>query len=522
MAADERNQGKTDLIDVGEIATEFDDEFTSDAGEATAQAEQTDTGGPTIAEPRDRFAAFFIDASLLYVLYWLLMLPYRAIAMGAMAGPVPLSGANGLIFNGIFLLLAFLWFTIPEFAFGASVGKLLCHLSVRRTDGNPPNILSAVLRNLVRPFDILLSPILVPMACMEWTMWNRRLGDLAGGTLVIKHLGRAPKQFALSMDMLAGTTRRGIAFLIDVVIFGAFAAGYLMLLNPRSPVASMLLTVFAPFFFLAFFTLPEWLTHTSPGKWIMGMSVCHEDGTAGTLATALIRNFWRIFDTNPFGFLTSYMGARKQRPGDQAAGSLVIKVSREWRGIVALVASILVSAIAVYAGLQNRDNFLSGDFEVNFLPSLDTRGGARSVEEIQSLNLGIRNFRFAAGDPDTVRKPPIFQPGETLYMVFEVGGYKVERGGVWIQEDLSVMYPDGSLGLRLENINDFKQELAQKGLIRFENNIALPQRSQPGRYTVTITLRDKFARREIKEQRFFYITPPEDNRAPAGRIETER
>jgi len=92
-------------------------------------------------------------------------------------------------------------------------------------------------------------------------------------------------------------------------------------------------------------------------------------------------------------------------------------------------------------------------------------------------------------------------------MLFDVNGYTVKNDEVWIQEDLSISYPDGSVGLKLENINDFHQELEQGGFIRFENNIALPGNAQAGRYTITISIRDRLANKDLKEQRFFYVTP---------------
>lgn len=512
MASDERELGKTDLIDVGEIPTDFDDEFTMDRGgrAASASGEEADSQAPTIAELKDRFAAFFIDCSLLYALYWPLMVAYRAVVMGAAAGPVPAAGVPGLIFHGIFLLIALLWFTLSEFSLGASPGKLLCHLYVRGQDGGHVSFGSALVRNLLRPIDMLLAPILVPVACMEWTDWHKRLGDMAAHTLVIRTLNRPPRRFALSLDLISSVSRRAVALVIDLAILCGWALGYALLLSPRMPVGSMLLTVMAPLFLLAYFVLPEWLLHTSPGKWIMGLSVCHEDGSASSLATALVRNIWKPFDLNPLGFLTGLMNVRRQRPGDAAAGSLVVKASREWRGAISICAALLLAAVLLYAGANNRQNLLSGDFEVNFLPDFDVRGRASTVEEMREANLGIRDFQFAAGDPLSIRKPSIFQPGETLFMVFDVGGVSVKNGEVWIQEDVDIRYPDGTVGLKLENINDFRQKMTKRGLIRFENNIALPERSLPGRYTVTITLRDKHARREIKEQRFFYITPPEE------------
>ncbi len=520
MASDEREFGKTDLIDVGEIPTEFDDDFTRDRGEVTgregAEGPAPGAEGFLIAEIKDRFAALAVDACLLYCLYWALMPIFRSIALGQAAGPIPAAGTNGLIFHGLFLLICFLLFTLFEFALSATPGKMLCHLSVRKADGAPPSFGAAAIRNLLRFVDILLCPLLVPLAMMEWSPWHRRLGDLAAGTVVIRRLTRAPRQYALSLDIVASASRRTIAFCFDLLLVGAFGFGYALLLSPEQPLVSMLLVVLAPLFLLGFFTLPEWLTHTSPGKWVLGLAVCHEDGSAIGLSTAFIRNLWRAIDCNPFGFLTCLFSLRRQRPGDTAAGSVVVRVQREWRGFAGLVAALLVACAVAYAGASNRSNFLGGSFQVNFLPSIDLRGLASAAPASRDENLTIRNFRFAAGDAETLRKPSIFQPGETLYLVFDLSGFGVQEGKAWIQEDLSVSYPDGSVGLKLENINDFNREVTEPGPVRFENHIALPANAQAGRYTVTITLRDKNSRREIKEQRFFYITPPEGSAQPAA------
>ncbi|MFH1830940.1 MAG: RDD family protein [Pseudomonadota bacterium] len=514
MASDENKFNGTDLIDVGEIPTDFDEDLTREKGAEISERHpayepRAAAGGMLIADVKDRFAALFIDLALLYCIYWFLLLPYRAIAFGSAAGPIPAWGKSGLIFNGIFLLVAFLWFTLQEFAFSASIGKFLCHLTVRKLDGSPASLASAALRTILLPIDIVLSPILIPLACMEWSAWHRRLGDLVGGTVVIRKLGRPSRQYALSLDIVSSATRRAIAFIFDLALILAFSFGYALMLSPDQPLVSMIMVVLFPLLLLAFITLPEWLTYTSPGKWIFGLTICHEDGSSIDLSTALIRNLWRIFDCNPIGFLTCMFAVRKQRPGDTAAGSLVIAVSREWRGLIGLVCVVIVSAAVLYAGSSNRTNLLKSDFEINFLPSLDVKTTSQKLEQVRMRNLGIRNFIFAAESPDSERKPAILQPGEMLYMVFDVGGFTLKDGKAWVQEDLNISYPDGSVGLKLQNINDFNQKLSEQGPIRFENNISLPDKAQPGRYTVTITLRDKLSRREIKEQRFFYITPAE-------------
>ena len=85
----------------------------------------------------------------------------------------------------------------------------------------------------------------------------------------------------------------------------------------------------------------------------------------------------------------------------------------------------------------------------------------------------------------------------------------MREGEAWIQEDLTVRYPDDSVGLKLENVIDFHQKIDEAGPIEFTNNVALPENAQAGRYAITIGIRDKHSDRLLKEQRFFYVTPAE-------------
>ncbi|HPQ80158.1 MAG TPA: RDD family protein [bacterium] len=513
MEQERREVENTDLIDVSDVEPRFDDLETErgqrdEAEKMPGMQGQQEATGPTIASLKDRFSAFAIDAAFLYCIYWVMMALYRQIALSQAAGPIPAAGKHGLIFHSLFLFIAAVWFVVPEAAFSGSLGKILCRLSIRKVDGSYPSLIGILLRNILKPLDLVLFPVLLGAALMEWGGWHQRLGDHIGRTVVLRKLTSPPRQYALSLDILATASGRALAFLIDFALFAAFAFGWALLLTPDSPLTSMMLVLFFPAFAFLFFLLPEKLSGTSPGKWLLGYAVCMEDGSAIDLSSCTIRTAWRLFDTNPFGFLTCMFSLRRQRPGDCAAGTVVISAPREWRGLAGLGAIIIACAAVLYAGMGNRDSFLHDGFQVNFLPTIDASGRSTKLSDMPA-NLITMNFRFAGGNPESIRRPAIFQPGETLYIVFEVSGYRREDSKAWLQEDLSVNYPDDSLGLKLENINDFNQELLKEGPIRFENNIAIPEGAQPGRYTVTVTIRDRLARQELKEQRFFYVTPPE-------------
>jgi len=509
----EQEKENTDLIDVSDVAKKFELEATEEESRPVRmpqpEVEEPPAGGFMLASLKDRFAAAIIDGIFLYILYWFLLIAYRSVALGQAEGPIPASGWHGLIFHGIFLLIAFFYFFVFETLFYASIGKLACRLSIRDVTGNKASISGVFLRNLLRLVDLFLMPLAIGIIIMEKTGWHQRLGDFAGRTVVIRKLQARRRQYVLTLDTMASASGRLLAFLIDSIFSLTLGIGWALLLNPDQPIMSMILVVAAPVVFFLFYSLPEVFTKTSVGKLICGYEICHEDGSALDCGSAMTRTAARIFDMNFFGFLCVLFSIRKQRPGDLAAGTVVCRVPRQLKGLIgAIVAAAAVVAVFI-AGLDNRNNFLSGPFKINFLPAIDFRmAGLAGLESKGIQNLSVQDFSFAAGTVDEKRKPSIFQPGEKVFLDFNVDGYDVQDGKAWIQEDLLVRYPDESIGLKLENVIDFHETLAKKGPIEFTNNIVLPDNALPGRYTVTLTIRDKNSGRQLKEQRFFYVTPP--------------
>ncbi len=520
-------QEHTDLVDVSDVSTQFEEMAPSRRRRPSANEDDLDDDamqeptmeaarprGLVIAPFRDRLAAFMIDCALLYVMYWVLLIGYRTIAFEVAAGPIPVAGIHGLIFHGLFMLIAFLYYLLFESTVLATPGKLFCRLRVRRSDGGMPSIVALIVRNLLRPLDIVLMPVILPLACMEWTSRHQRIGDLLGGTMLIRTHATGRREF--SAASLPTATGRLCAFVIDALLFLVFVAGYALVLTPESPLFSMFLVVLFPLAACLFFMLPLTLLATSPGKWLFGYAVGEEDGTRIGIAAAFLRTAALLFDCTPLGYGVMLCSSRHQRPGDVIAQSMVYHAPRAWKTLIGFALLITVVLALGYAGISNRANFLSDSFQVNFLPAV-TRGPTVAPTGAKGI-LAIASFQFAAGRPEDTRTPAVFQPGEKVYLVFSVNGGAVKNDKYWIQEDLNVRYPDGSTGLKLENIIDFHEGLEQPGPIEMTNNIALPMDAMPGRYTVSIVLRDQNSGRQMNEQRFFYVAPksalPEGTQPP--------
>jgi uncharacterized RDD family membrane protein YckC len=521
----ETRRDSTDLIDVSDVAAEMDEATPAPAeSEEISQAisepslEPKAMEGPAPASLMGRFAAFAIDAIVLYVIYWFMMIGYRAIAFESAAGPLPARGLHGLIFHGLFLLVAFLYFLLFESVSGATPGKMICSLRLLNVRGQPPSIGACFLRNILLPVDIVLAPFVIPFASMEWTRRRMRLGDLVARTTVIRTLSSPRREFSLTLDMLPSASGRLLAFSIDLILFALLVVGYALLLTPESPLFSMMLIVLFPVVAALFFFIPEAVARTSLGKWLFGYAICNEDGSRLGTSGAFTRTFFRLFDLNPFGFLTILFSIRHQRPGDVAAGTVVCKAERQWKSLICIALTATVVLALLYAGISNRTNLLSSDFEINFLPSADmgSVGGKRAQRRPSIFT--VKDFAFAAGSPDAKRSPALFKPGDKVFLVFSVMGGTRKDDKLWIQEDLTVRYPDGSTGLKLDNIIDFHEPLERPGPIELTNNIAIPEDAMPGRYVANIVIRDKNADRQITEQRFFYVTPKNQ---PTGKIGEE-
>ena len=106
-------------------------------------------------------------------------------------------GVGGAAGSGIFSIVVFVMFFVYDVAFevlsgGRTPGKRWTGLRVVRAGGQPVNLVTSAIRNLIRPVDFLPSAYLVGIAAILATKRNQRLGDLAAGTVV----ARAPRKSA--------------------------------------------------------------------------------------------------------------------------------------------------------------------------------------------------------------------------------------------------------------------------------------------------------------------------------------
>ncbi|NPV91619.1 MAG: RDD family protein [Firmicutes bacterium] len=130
----------------------------------------------------------------------------------------------------------------------------------------------------------------------------------------------------------AGVGIRGVATIIDGILF--MILGFIMALMFGTTSSTGFELSGAPAFLLMiigllYFVLLEGTIGATLGKLLLGLRVVKTDGRKCDIVGSLIRNLLRIVDALPFlyivGMITIWVTKRKQRVGDLAAGTLVVK-----------------------------------------------------------------------------------------------------------------------------------------------------------------------------------------------------
>ena len=127
------------------------------------------------------FALFIVISLILFAGNKLVAVTDVIYKMRQVLGQWIIAGAilvYGVLSLGYFILFEYIWS-------GSTPGKRSQHIRVIRTDGAPISFLEAAVRNILRAVDILADIYPLGLVVMFIDARNRRLGDIAAGTLVV-------------------------------------------------------------------------------------------------------------------------------------------------------------------------------------------------------------------------------------------------------------------------------------------------------------------------------------------------
>ena len=138
-----------------------------------------------------RFLACLIDLLIKGGIFLLFLLLFWIVSSGSNGGLSPTVAAVMAILVAFALL--FVYDVVFEvWGGGKTPGKRATGIRVVRDGGGPVNLTASLIRNLIRLIDYLPWAYLVGMISIVVSKANKRLGDMAAGTLVIRERREVP------------------------------------------------------------------------------------------------------------------------------------------------------------------------------------------------------------------------------------------------------------------------------------------------------------------------------------------
>lgn len=134
-----------------------------------------------------RAAAYLIDALVLFAAATVLLFSLSLVGSDGLLFVFDLAVWGRILVGlGVFFGLWGYWVASEVLSGGKSLGKHVMGLRVVRADGTPVTALESAVRNLVRAVDFLPFGYAVGLTTMLIDPRQRRLGDLAAGTVIVR------------------------------------------------------------------------------------------------------------------------------------------------------------------------------------------------------------------------------------------------------------------------------------------------------------------------------------------------
>jgi len=187
-------------------------------GAQTPDAAASPETADRIARMGDRFLAVVLDTIVIAAVFALSGMVLARELGGLTASGFSLEGTAALLAVSATALIAFAYYWLSEAYFGATLGKGIIGIRVRRKDGGPCDLRASLFRNLLRLFDGI-AVYLVGFFVAILTGSRQRIGDHLAGTVVVESKG-------------GGALRAGLVFLWLLAAGAGLTGAYLLHQSP--------------------------------------------------------------------------------------------------------------------------------------------------------------------------------------------------------------------------------------------------------------------------------------------------
>jgi uncharacterized RDD family membrane protein YckC len=307
-------------------------------------------------------------------------------------------------------------------------------------------------------------------------------------------------QIARLRDRLAATILDSVLLLSVFVLTGMAAVA-----KGRIVLESLSLTSVRSFEYIAsalavslsYFWICEGLFGATLGKALAGIQVRKEGGSRCGLGPSLVRNLLRVVDglgLYLFGFIVALFSNLRQRLGDQAAGTIVVKhkFSRMARaGLILFWLELLGSGLGVAFLLHRFAPEPESPTIVVRRADLPTGGETITPQFLES------NGAPRAALP--------YRPGDTVNVSYDITGYAAgAEGRPRLLANVLVFDPDG-LPLHQPWSDTLTAQAAPGSPVHGVFSITLAPYVPPGTYKVAIWARDYQNSRDLQASRTFQV-----------------
>lgn len=427
-------------------------------------------GLPQLARMGDRFLAVVLDTLLLAAAYAVLGVWAAARWGGLTESGFSMEGQPALIAISATLLAGFLYYWFAEALFGATLGKAILGIAVRRTDGGPCGLKPSLIRNLLRLVDGI-GAYLVGLLIALLSRSRQRLGDRLAGTIVLE---RPP-----------GAAARVALVVLWVVVIAAAGAGAYALHRAARPAGPAPIAAGSGDLRLLNLVFVERedgpVRRPAPFERLELVYVKYDVAGFSRTPEGKADLQFRVEATDPGGLtLHSWANEFTDRV---AAGSPV----SGWFS-VKLPPYAPPGGYTIRISVMDRVNTASLDHKLGFEVRGDPIAPASTLE--------IRDFELALARDGPAVSPLVLEGGGTAYMRWKMAGLQFRGDEMDVRVALKVYGPDGKLLLDEPSFVSERESVSYRPpgyFLSVSGRLNVPQGFAKGTYTAEFAAADNIA-----------------------------
>ncbi len=437
-----------------------------------------------IARLRDRLAATILDSVLLLSVFVLMSM--AAVAKGRVVlENLSLTSGRTFEYASVALAASLSYFWICEGLFGATLGKALAGIQVRKESGSRCGLGPSLIRNLLRVVDGL-GLYLFGFIVALFSNLRQRLGDQAAGTIVVKHeFSRMARAGLILFWLELLGSGVGVAFLLHR--FAPVPESPTIVVRRAVPAGDETITPR----FLEGNGAPRAALPYRPGDTV-NVSYDTTGYSAGAEGRPRLLANVLVFDPNglPLHQPWSDTLTAKAAPGSPV------------HGVFSITLAPYVPPGTYKVAIWARDYQNSRDLQASRTFQVEASAAAppRSLE--------LRDFALSLspdGEPSAV---PVLRGSGTVYMRCKLFGMKFKGDRVTGRIGLRVIGPGGRIVFDQPHYVDIRAAVVYHPVslwLPVHGDLKVPAQLEPGIYTEQFTIIDSVASRSIVRQGRFRI-----------------